>query len=370
MECASRTKELLDCFGNATGLEIQWEKSTARWLGPNKLCKPDWVAGLTWSWKEPGETTKLLGFTFEEELKADAMLLRCYRRLGDLINTQEDGVAAWEDRSIKGTQTRNAQKAYEGLIEAVHGPRILQGREDEVIRRCFEDTQNSGMVWEWPVQGSEKYRAQEKPDASICICGFQEAGSTLTMLTTAAPPVEGRLYQPVDTINYRIGQGKVYRIKADCASEEARELAMAVWENETPFFEASNGQIRQMLGRNQEAVKIRLNKWEGVLDFNLDDPRRWKAIWKSGRAKKESFLLWSICYKIVPTNAWRFPALPDSDPQRWCRRCDRNEVESTLHTFWSCPKAERTWNRVQSFFSEVQDPVERWHPQINHVLVA
>ncbi|KAL3698885.1 hypothetical protein R1sor_012961 [Riccia sorocarpa] len=46
-EGATQTKNLLDSFANATGLQIQWNKFTARWIGPNGSSKPRWVEELT-----------------------------------------------------------------------------------------------------------------------------------------------------------------------------------------------------------------------------------------------------------------------------------------------------------------------------------
>ncbi|KAL3685733.1 hypothetical protein R1sor_003755 [Riccia sorocarpa] len=80
---AYNVKVLLEVFANATGLQIQWSKSAARWIGVGDQQKPEWVANLTWSWKGKGEATKLLGFDFEVGIDATAILRRCKRRVND-----------------------------------------------------------------------------------------------------------------------------------------------------------------------------------------------------------------------------------------------------------------------------------------------
>ncbi|KAL3691257.1 hypothetical protein R1sor_004908 [Riccia sorocarpa] len=85
--CALRTRDLLDWFANATGLLIQWEKSTARWIGPEEGTKPQWVQELNWSWKERGHVTKLLGFSFEDGINAAEMLRRCKVKVNEICSS-------------------------------------------------------------------------------------------------------------------------------------------------------------------------------------------------------------------------------------------------------------------------------------------
>ncbi|KAL3691433.1 hypothetical protein R1sor_005084 [Riccia sorocarpa] len=85
-DCVVNIKGTLDTFANASGLQIQWQKSAARWIGPRADSLPDWVDELEWSWKHRGENTKLLGFTFEEGINAGEMLRRCKLKVNEICS--------------------------------------------------------------------------------------------------------------------------------------------------------------------------------------------------------------------------------------------------------------------------------------------
>jgi len=54
---------LLKVFSEASGMEINWEKSSAYWF--NKFThKPVWLNGYGWQWAEEGDLLKLLGTPF------------------------------------------------------------------------------------------------------------------------------------------------------------------------------------------------------------------------------------------------------------------------------------------------------------------
>jgi hypothetical protein len=57
---------LLDKFGAATGLQINWSKSTAYWFSPQPL--PHWVQVLQCAWALPGQAAKFLGIPFGLDL--------------------------------------------------------------------------------------------------------------------------------------------------------------------------------------------------------------------------------------------------------------------------------------------------------------
>ncbi|KAL3691611.1 hypothetical protein R1sor_005262 [Riccia sorocarpa] len=99
-EGAFRLKNLLDSFVLATGLRIQWAKSTARWIGPQATQRPAWTENLEWSWKRASEETKLLGFTFEDQIKEEAMLRDCQHKVLNFCNNRQ-----YEKLSITGRIT-------------------------------------------------------------------------------------------------------------------------------------------------------------------------------------------------------------------------------------------------------------------------
>jgi hypothetical protein len=54
---------LLKVFSETSGMEINWEKSSAYWF--DKFThKPVWLNGYDWQWAEEGDLSKLLGTPF------------------------------------------------------------------------------------------------------------------------------------------------------------------------------------------------------------------------------------------------------------------------------------------------------------------
>ncbi|KAL3692858.1 hypothetical protein R1sor_006509 [Riccia sorocarpa] len=57
----TNAKNLIHSFGLASGLNVQWEKSNARWI--SSRARPDWLQKLGWEWGTQDRSEKLLGFT-------------------------------------------------------------------------------------------------------------------------------------------------------------------------------------------------------------------------------------------------------------------------------------------------------------------
>lgn len=60
------TKNLLQDFGVASGLTIQWTKSEARWLAQHP--RPSNLDCLGWDWKPLNYTNKFIGFLFSADI--------------------------------------------------------------------------------------------------------------------------------------------------------------------------------------------------------------------------------------------------------------------------------------------------------------
>ena len=54
---------LLKVFSAASGMEINWKKSSAYWFD-KYTHKPEWLNGYNWQWAEEGDLSKLLGTPF------------------------------------------------------------------------------------------------------------------------------------------------------------------------------------------------------------------------------------------------------------------------------------------------------------------
>ncbi|KAL3692573.1 hypothetical protein R1sor_006224 [Riccia sorocarpa] len=519
-DCAVNTKTLLDSFANATGLQIQWDKSTARWIGPRENNKPSWVTELAWCWKHRGEDTKLLGFSFEEGIKPEKILQKCKVKINQVCSnplygnlsiigrvtvanasllgvfwyliplwagnlkelqtlekkvvnfvwsgasldtrnraataiivqgTKEGGLGlisltkqymafaartmrwaythgghplqailrgyvddelmaafgtpgpqwvytaarskladaspvvtnifqAWakmkvhikhgQQRRLAITDRKSVETAYEKILLQLQDPRDTRLHEDEEIGCAFETESAPGVLWEWKIKGGNKEDVQQPPNELGRCKKYQEIGGIAHPCKLNEEPDRTLIYRPVTLITYRIGQGKKLRVRADGVPEGADELAKLKWRNDSGFFTATNGQIRNLLTKNKEIVTEKMRRWTGVADVQPENSARWKRIWRARRARKEGFLLWSICYRIAPTNAWRFPSLPNSDPLRWCKRCTNNVAEDTLHTFWQCPVTKITWSTVGNFVARAVSSHISWRPSCSQALLA
>ncbi|KAL3681634.1 hypothetical protein R1sor_024590 [Riccia sorocarpa] len=319
---AHNMKKLLDSFAKATGLKIQWEKSAARWIGPNEQQIPAWTEELTRSWKSKGEATRLLGFEFEEGIQHEAMLQwlytgsrvksegmstvlanilsaweglkkflkpgilytaadwmkipiwgtsrgsldgkirkldsrakqslweEGYRSLGDLTSEQRLELATWENRRIKGVDNSKVKKAYSNLTALIEGPENLTWDEAKEVH-----------VWEWSCTAGSKEKEQKPPHKPALLRNFRRRGKTIVHCKYAEVLNQDEDFQPIKITSFKSGQGKIIRALTCSIPSGAEELAELQWANGSGFFLASNGQLRQMLSRDREAVIERVRKW-------------------------------------------------------------------------------------------------------------
>ncbi|KAL3684303.1 hypothetical protein R1sor_002325 [Riccia sorocarpa] len=546
-EGARCMKNLLDSFGNASGLQIQWNKSAARWIGAAQNNRPSWAAELDWAWKGAGEATKLLGFSFEEGIKPEEMLSKCkrkinevcsnamygslsiygritvanavllgvfwyliplwageieelqkmekqivsfvwsgasletrnraatkiivqktkvgglglislskqhmaftartirwayqpgehpiqkmirrhieeenmeayglkkiithgtlhtkkdweeipiwgsdreavdgkirkansqarkllwedgYERLGDLTTADGQVWASWEERKIRGNQQATVQTAFRRLTENIKVPGDATLKAEEIIKACYESTDQPGIVWEWSTKGGQKLLTRAAPSESEEGRSYKEVSGALVPCKPDIKPIRESVFCPVKVVTFRTGQGKTLRVREQRLPVGAGELANLRWNDGKQFFAASNGSIREMLSADKKTVEDRVRRWNGLAEILPENPNRWRKIWKAGRARRESFLLWSISLKIVPTNGWRFPGLPRLDSQRWCKRCEARTVEDVFHTFWNCTKTQIIWKPIAKFVSNACRDKKRCEPKCSHFLLA
>ncbi|KAL3690131.1 hypothetical protein R1sor_016440 [Riccia sorocarpa] len=292
------------------------------------------------------------------------------RHLGDLMDATGEDIVAWEQRRIKGIDSKNAEKAYNSLKEKVTSWNAIRRTENGQVEQAFEETHNRRVVWEWKVRGKLKSSPQLWPEHSNVVRCYVEEKQRLRPHQEMLTPTSTSPLHPVDILKFRVGQGRTIVCKAEGVTEDTQELARLTWMSGDDFFMATNGRLRQMLSRDKQALIDKLHKWSDINDVQLVNKVRWRAIWAKGRARKESFLLWSIIMSIVPNNGWRFPALLRSDPLRWCKRCEARAVEDTLHTFWECQQAAKIWRRIKQFFVAAQPDGAGWNMQYSHALLA
>ncbi|KAL3698453.1 hypothetical protein R1sor_012529 [Riccia sorocarpa] len=248
-----------------------------------------------------GEETKLLGFTFEEQIKEDAMLRDCQRKILNFCNNR-----LYEKLSITGR------------ITVVNS--ILLAR---TIRWAFQPGDH-------PLQATIRGHVDAQSLAAFGIPGPQWA------------------YTPARTKGD--GMSKVLLKKLKKHIRHPQILTRQDWD-QTPIWGtaqmAKDGKIRKSAEKDvvsrQGCNNHEVQQMDRFTRIDVENTGRWQRIWRTSRARRESFFLWSICYKITPTNRWRFPSRPRDDQQKWCLRCDSQQVEDSLHAFWNYHKIAAIW---------------------------
>ncbi|KAL3677935.1 hypothetical protein R1sor_020891 [Riccia sorocarpa] len=252
------------------------------------------------------------------------------RHVGDLTKVDGAELAVWEERRFKGAERNSVKAAYSKTLMQLTTLEDTRLHKDEKINWFFEDASDPYKLWEWKISGRQKMEQQNPPiEENACRC-YCAVGRLIQPCKITEEPVSNCLYNPEEVIKFKVGHGKTIRVRAGDLPEGARELAKCRWANDCAFFAAANDQIRRMLTSNKILITEKLQRWSGVANTDPGYTKRWAKIWRPGRARKESYLLWSICLRIVPTNAWRFPSLPRSDSQRWCKRCRSGADEDII----------------------------------------
>ncbi|KAL3691268.1 hypothetical protein R1sor_004919 [Riccia sorocarpa] len=83
---------------------------------------------------------------------------------------------------------------------------------------------------------------------------YQCHNSSIRPCKSTEETEKSRLYNPVEVISFKVGQGRSTRVKVENLSEGA-ELMACRWVNDSTFFAAANGQIRRMLMHNKELIQ-------------------------------------------------------------------------------------------------------------------
>ena len=76
---------LLTIFSKASGMEINWDKSSAYWF--DKFThKPVWLQGYDWQWAEEGDLSKLLGTPFGLKLNTPDIDQFLYNKISKILD--------------------------------------------------------------------------------------------------------------------------------------------------------------------------------------------------------------------------------------------------------------------------------------------
>jgi hypothetical protein len=79
-------------------------------------------------------------------------------------------------------------------------------------------------------------------------------------------------------------------------------------------------------------------------------PDIWKELWNLKIPGKVKLFAWRSCQNLLPTRDDLFKRKVIQDPS--CPSCGL-EVETVIHSLWSCPAAEDVWGRSFFLFSKV-----------------
>ncbi|KAL3695721.1 hypothetical protein R1sor_009797 [Riccia sorocarpa] len=211
-----------------------------------------------------------------------------FRKLGDLTIEGGDAIVDWVHRKFNGGEHRLAEKAFSKMIEQVTCIDEVQLKEEDKVEIYYEAREILGKVWEWTIKGEEKLQEHPAPEDGARCKLYTDSERTADFCKTERRPESGIVYKPVELIKWRAGRNKAMQARANRFTEGPQELAKTKWVKGSPFFLASNGQIRRTLTRNEEVVVERIGKWRGVAEVCADNQRRWSRIWRGGRARKTS----------------------------------------------------------------------------------
>ncbi|KAL3675310.1 hypothetical protein R1sor_025258 [Riccia sorocarpa] len=78
-------KQLLQTFGVASGLRVQWNKSKARWISTSTE-RPTWTEELDWVWGTEDEVDIFLGFLFTDQLDHNSIFETVKQKIIKNIN--------------------------------------------------------------------------------------------------------------------------------------------------------------------------------------------------------------------------------------------------------------------------------------------
>ncbi|KAL3694736.1 hypothetical protein R1sor_008387 [Riccia sorocarpa] len=348
-ESARNMKAVLDIFAWAMGLLIQWKKSTARWIGPGKSNRPEWTAELAWSWKEDGETTKLLGFIFDEGIKGDAMVQKCKEKItrictsplykGLLIcgrvtiaNATILG-AFWYYLPLWAGTWEDIEKIEKSVVNFVWSGNEVDTRH-RASKQIIEQKKSKGglglvsMSKQYMVFASRTIRWAFQPGFHPMKKTIRGLLENLSMGAFGSPGVQW-IYNPA-------------RLKTGGLSTVMANLFTA-WGKMTPWLQHGRLHLQEdwrkipIWGSAQCA-------WDGKI-------RRIDS-----QAKR---LLWETGYKQLGD----LTIARDDEMASWDTK-KLNGVD-TLAVRKAFEKL-----RISTFFKEAQDKTEGWTPAMNHILLA
>lgn len=72
----------------------------------------------------------------------------------------------------------------------------------------------------------------------------------------------------------------------------------------------------------------------------------WRDTWFKARSQKEAAFIWSIWHNAVAVNSWHTQIAPGMDTRCLC--CSSGDIETPLHRFFTCPRAQEIWDYAQT----------------------
>ncbi|KAL3689674.1 hypothetical protein R1sor_015983 [Riccia sorocarpa] len=78
-------KTVLQEYGKASGLTVQWTKSKARWISVANPT-PDWITELEWLWDTRDEADRFLGFYFKDEIDDETIYQITLQKIKKRLN--------------------------------------------------------------------------------------------------------------------------------------------------------------------------------------------------------------------------------------------------------------------------------------------
>ncbi|KAL3692711.1 hypothetical protein R1sor_006362 [Riccia sorocarpa] len=233
-EGALKTKALLDMYANATGLMIQWEKLTARWIGPRENNLPQWIEDLTWSWKARGETTKLLGFHFGEGVAAAEMLRKCDKKIQSICNSP-----MYSNLSICGRVT----VANTSLLGTKQGGLGLLSLTKQYVAFAARTIRWAYQTGDHPLQKIIRAHIEEESSAAFGVPGVQWLVTPAKCRTEGKSAILNNIFRSWEVLKLKLLNRKLH------TKEDWQQIPL--WGTAQ---EAVDGQIRKVDSRARRVL--------------------------------------------------------------------------------------------------------------------
>jgi len=122
------------------------------------------------------------------------------------------------------------------------------------------------------------------------------------------------------------------------------------WSNGKPLLHYTASIGRKLLTKSTQLTRPIPSKWPTLLQDSFAP--LWKDIWIKARPQKDAAFIWSVWHNAVAVNSWRAQIAPGIDSRCVC--CPLGVLETPIHWFFECPRAQEVWDYAQSMLHHIR----------------